>query len=66
MAGGVSANQLLRQEMERHSKLPVYYPPLNLCTYNAAMIAAAGASRLERGERTSLDVGADPGLELAP
>jgi hypothetical protein len=29
------------------------------------MIAAAGASRLERGERSPLGVGADPGLELA-
>jgi tRNA A37 threonylcarbamoyltransferase TsaD len=29
------------------------------------MIACAGAARLRRGERTSLDVGADPAWELA-
>jgi tRNA A37 threonylcarbamoyltransferase TsaD len=35
-----------------------------LCTDNGAMIAAAGSSRLVRGERTPLSVGADPGLPL--
>jgi len=29
------------------------------------MIAVAGASRLARGERTGLGVGADPAMELA-
>jgi N6-L-threonylcarbamoyladenine synthase len=43
----------------------VRYPPVELCTDNGAMIAMAGASRLERGERTPLDVVADPGLVLA-
>src|SRR5260221_9346429 len=42
IAGGVSANTLLRQEMQRRSELPVRYPPLKLCTDNAAMMAAAG------------------------
>jgi N6-L-threonylcarbamoyladenine synthase len=43
----------------------VLFPPLDLCTDNAAMIACAGASRLARGERSSLDIGADPNLGLA-
>ena len=43
----------------------VRFPSVALCTDNGAMIARAGASRLERGERTSLDVGADPALVLA-
>ena len=34
-------------------------------TDNAAMIACVGAARLARGERTSLDIGADPNLGLA-
>jgi N6-L-threonylcarbamoyladenine synthase len=43
----------------------VLFPSIGLCTDNGAMIARAGASRLERGERTSFAVGADPALELA-
>ncbi len=45
--------------------LRVLFPPLELCTDNAAMIACVGAARLARGERTSLDIGADPNLGLA-
>jgi N6-L-threonylcarbamoyladenine synthase len=45
--------------------LRVLFPPLDLCTDNAAMIACVGAARLARGERTSLDIGADPNLGLA-
>jgi N6-L-threonylcarbamoyladenine synthase len=45
--------------------LEVLFPPLELCTDNAAMIACLGAARLARGERTSLDIPADPNLQLA-
>src|SRR5258708_1835691 len=41
IVGGVSATQLLRSEMQRKAGLPVRFPPLKLCTDNAAMIAAA-------------------------
>ncbi len=57
MAGGVSANQRLRQEMRKRTELPVRYPPLNLCTDNAAMIAAAAyyryGDKIEAGELQS-------------
>ena len=46
--------------------LRVLAPPLELCTDNAAMIACLGAAKLARGERTSLDIAADPNLRLAP
>lgn len=45
MAGGVSANSRLRALMKKQSELPVRYPPLNLCTDNAAMIATAAYHR---------------------
>ena len=68
LGGGVVANTRLRERMTAAGEaagIRVLYPSMALCTDNAAMIAAAGASRLERGERSPLDVGADPGLELA-
>ncbi len=60
MAGGVSANQALRQAMRAQTELPVRYPPLNLCTDNAAMIAAAGCFRYEAGLRDDLDMDVKP------
>jgi N6-L-threonylcarbamoyladenine synthase len=45
LAGGVSANTYLRNQMDNMAKeigAKVFYPPLKLCTDNAAMIASAG------------------------
>ena len=45
LAGGVSANEVLRTRMDEEAKklgAKVYYPELKLCTDNAAMIASAG------------------------
>jgi N6-L-threonylcarbamoyladenine synthase len=61
IAGGVSANSRLRRDaLERGERegLPVYVPPLALSTDNAAMIAAAGLRRLERGAASPLDFNA--------
>jgi N6-L-threonylcarbamoyladenine synthase len=68
LGGGVVANTRLRERMAEegaHEGLRILYPPLDLCTDNAAMIAAVGAARLARGERSSLDIAADPNLRLA-
>jgi len=60
MAGGVSANGLLRKEMQRRSSIPVRYPPLNICADNAAMIAAAGYFRYSQGYRDALNMDIRP------
>lgn len=41
LAGGVAANQSLRQGLKNHLRTPLLYPDIKLCTDNAAMIAAA-------------------------
>jgi N6-L-threonylcarbamoyladenine synthase len=68
LGGGVVANTRLRERMDRDGAtagVRVLFPPLELCTDNAAMIACVGSARLTRGDRTSLDIGADPNLGLA-
>lgn len=65
IAGGVSANKALRAEMiQRAGNLPVRFPPLILCTDNAAMIAAAGHFRFIAGQRDSLDFDVKPNWKL--
>jgi N6-L-threonylcarbamoyladenine synthase len=68
LGGGVVANTRLRDRIAEAGKaegLTVLFPPLDLCTDNAAMIASVGSARLLRGERSSLDIAADPNLRLA-
>ncbi|MBI2294937.1 MAG: tRNA (adenosine(37)-N6)-threonylcarbamoyltransferase complex transferase subunit TsaD [Betaproteobacteria bacterium] len=51
VAGGVGANQSLRSRLARAAPergYAVFYPKLEFCTDNGAMIALAGALRLER------------------
>jgi N6-L-threonylcarbamoyladenine synthase len=60
LAGGVSANQAVRQAVRAASELPVRYPPLNLCTDNAAMIAAAAYQRFLGGLSSGLDMDVKP------
>jgi N6-L-threonylcarbamoyladenine synthase len=67
LCGGVAANSGLRAGMEeaceRHG-LSLVVPPREMCTDNAAMIAAVGARLLRRGQITPLDAAPDPNLPL--
>jgi N6-L-threonylcarbamoyladenine synthase len=68
LGGGVVANSRLRERITAEAEaagLRLLFPSPELCTDNAAMIAAVGHSRLVRGERSPYDVGAEPGLPLA-
>jgi len=57
IAGGVGANRRLREVLEKLGKAQntrVYFPALEYCTDNGAMIAYAGALRLLRGQTDDL------------
>ena len=63
IAGGVSANHMLRQKMkvlmdDLHGE--VFYPSLAYCTDNGAMIAYAGMQRLKANEVLELSSQAKP------
>ena len=48
IAGGVSANSKLREEVSKIKDIEFYYPPLNLCTDNGAMVAFTGFKRFSK------------------
>ena len=52
VAGGVGANRELRRQLDAAAakgRIAVYYPELEFCTDNGAMIALAGALRFQSG-----------------
>jgi N6-L-threonylcarbamoyladenine synthase len=69
LGGGVAANSRLRDRLAAEADslgVRLLVPSPALCTDNGAMVACAGSFALERGERTPLDVGADPNLHIIP
>lgn len=71
IAGGVSANKLLRARLVELGKTldtKVYYPRPEFCTDNGAMIAFTGYVRLQAGQHEDLGFGARPrwNLETLP
>jgi N6-L-threonylcarbamoyladenine synthase len=63
VAGGVGANRALRERLTARARqrgCAVFYPELEFCTDNGAMIAFAGAMRLQDGSRIA-DHGAPAG-----
>lgn len=64
ISGGVSANGPLREAMTSRLSHPVRYPPLFLCTDNAAMIGAVAHWRLLAGDTADWDLDVVPNLSL--
>ncbi|MFC7441609.1 tRNA (adenosine(37)-N6)-threonylcarbamoyltransferase complex transferase subunit TsaD [Laceyella putida] len=67
LAGGVSANSGLRIRLLERCKeegIRLAIPPLELCTDNAAMIAAAGTYQFLDGQFADLSLNADANLAL--
>ena len=59
VSGGVGANRELRARLAAAAQARgarVYYPRVEFCTDNAAMIAVAGLQRLRAGERSDLPI----------
>jgi N6-L-threonylcarbamoyladenine synthase len=67
LVGGVAANSGLRQGLSEacaQAGASFHVPPLELCTDNAAMVAACGTAMLRRGLSAPLDAMPDPDLPL--
>jgi N6-L-threonylcarbamoyladenine synthase len=68
IGGGVAANSALRNHLETAAKnhdLTVYFPPLKLCTDNAAMIARAAVDHYDLGHFSDLSLGVRSRLPLS-
>ena len=68
VVGGVSANQRLRQSLQQQlqsQQIAIYFPSLQYCTDNAAMVACLGAKRLVAGEREPLAITVKPRWSMA-
>jgi N6-L-threonylcarbamoyladenine synthase len=67
IAGGVSANSLLRSELKRIGQREgweTYVPPFEYCTDNAGMIAIAGYYQYLKGDFASQDITPDARLKF--
>jgi N6-L-threonylcarbamoyladenine synthase len=69
LAGGVASNSHLRRRMSERlaanlPTVPLHFPPLELCTDNAAMIAAAAYPLYQQGIFAPLNLNAHPGLGI--
>lgn len=54
--GGVAANSFLRALLAEKNNLEVFFPSMELCTDNAAMVAGLGYHFLKRGDRSGYEI----------
>jgi len=67
VVGGVAANSRLRERLLSQKNLQVFFPKMELCTDNAAMIAACAYFRhTQLGQSDPFDLAPQPGLNLPP
>jgi N6-L-threonylcarbamoyladenine synthase len=64
VAGGVAANQLLRERVTAELGIEVFMPPFKYCIDNGAMIAAAGDSLFKHGRFGDFTMTPNPSLAL--
>jgi len=67
IAGGVGANRNLRRQListGEEQGFRVYFPRLEFCTDNGAMIALAGALRLQAGQREDMEIKVFPRWDI--
>ena len=67
VAGGVAANSYLRKKMKQEAAkyhIKVYFPQMQYCMDNAAMIARAGWQRLQSGYHSGLKLNAFASMSL--
>lgn len=64
-AGGVAANSKLREEAnKKNENFNIFFPKLDFCTDNAAMIARAGLEKYIINDFSNFQIDANPSLEL--
>ena len=67
LAGGVAANSYLRSSLTEKCKelgIKLYFPPIEFCTDNAAMIGSVAYYQLLKEEPADLNISALPTIEL--
>ena len=64
LAGGVSANSYIRDRFKQLENIDIFYPEIQLCTDNAAMIASAGYYKYINNEISDLTLNAIPNLKI--
>ncbi|MFA4981161.1 MAG: tRNA (adenosine(37)-N6)-threonylcarbamoyltransferase complex transferase subunit TsaD [Candidatus Omnitrophota bacterium] len=67
IGGGVAANKRLRQKLlidSEHFGVKVYFPKMEYCVDNAAMVGVLGEALYKKGYKSDLYLSAEPNLEL--